>query len=169
MRAKAPTVLAVLLAGVCLLPVSVSAEMYQYRDSKGRLHFTQDIGQIPPQYRDQVERRELRRDISVTGKPSEAGRDDAARIRAMKNRSRRLERSATQRKRQMAVPAKVRQRRNANPLQGAREPKKYNKDCSDYHRTGRCRKTLTHEWRAWDRANGGNNGKPDIRRKINRR
>jgi hypothetical protein len=146
-----------------LLPgPGASAEMYKYVDSEGRMHFTQDVGQIPPEYRNQVERTELRKEINVTGRDSATG--DADRVQAMEKRARELRRAAAQRQRQQAVPAA--RRGAANPLQNAHEPRKYSKDCSDYSRTKRCRKVVTDEWRRWDAANGGNNGKPDVRRRL---
>ena len=133
--------------------------MLKYTDAQGRLHFTQDIGQVPPEYRSQVEKKVLKGHISVTG-GSDAG-SKQRRLDAIKKRSERLKsarRAATKRE---ATPAKRARARTP-------EPKKYATDCSDYTTNGRCRKTLTAEWAAWDAANGGDNGKPVTRRRIGR-
>jgi hypothetical protein len=144
-----------------------AAEMYKYIDSKGRMHFTQDIGQVPPEYRSQVERKELKKDISITGEGRGSG-GAAERATEMRDRKRRLEQQAEQRARSQrartrpaAIPPQFR-----NRLEGAPEPRKYDKDCSNQYRTGRCRKVLRPEWRSWDRANGGNNGKAVTRRSV---
>jgi clan AA aspartic protease (TIGR02281 family) len=45
-------------AALCFLlapPRSVLAEIFQWKDSQGRLHFTQDLNQVPPAYRAQAE------------------------------------------------------------------------------------------------------------------
>ena len=36
---------------------SVQAEIYQWKDEKGSIHFTEDEGTIPEKYRDQIEKR----------------------------------------------------------------------------------------------------------------
>jgi hypothetical protein len=136
--------------------------MYKYIDSKGRMHFTQDIGQVPPEYRSQVERKVLKRDISITGKGGSHAPGD--RVRDMERRSQRLERSAERRARQNRASPAARRNLGA-PLANTREPRKYDKDCSNYVRKGRCRKILRPQWQAWNDANGGNNGKPAIRRR----
>ena len=144
-----------------LVAGSVPAEMIKYTDSQGRLHFTQDISQVPPEYRNQVEKQKLGREINVTGEGGGA-QGQPARIRAMEERSRRLQRATTQnRPKPAAGPAKPK-----NVLTGAPEPNKYNRDC--YYRNGkrRCTKSLTGKWRAWDKANGGNNGKAVTRRRV---
>ncbi len=157
----------VLSVAMLWLAPAASAEMFQYVDSKGRLHFTQDIGQVPPEYRNQVERKVLKKEISITGET--AGRaaggslrpDD--RVREMERRKARLRQAAQQR---------ARNQRQANagaprpaPAKAA-EPRKYDKDCSDYNAKGRCRRILRPEWQRWNAANGGQNGKPTLRRKI---
>ena len=146
--------------GFVVAAQSALAEMYKYTDSKGRVHFTQDIGQVPPEYRSQVERKVLKRKISVTGE----GRAQAQQRAAMEKRSRQLGDRRDKALRAVAVPPRARQ--PENPLTGAPPPKKYHTDCSVYTTNGHCRKYLTREWRAWDAANGGNNGKPVIRRRI---
>lgn len=160
------TVLGVTLLCVCSSPAT--AEMYQYVDSQGRLHFTQDIGQVPPEYRDQVEKKTLRKEISVPADQPGAGGSDA-RLRAMKRRSQQLRQSADQSRRRHARPAPAsRLTTPRNPLEGAPEPHpKYITDC-EWNSRGekKCRRSLTPQWEAWNRANGGNNGKPDIRRKV---
>lgn len=37
--------------GVACLPVAVAAEIYRWTDAGGRLHFTQDLSQVPPEHR----------------------------------------------------------------------------------------------------------------------
>jgi clan AA aspartic protease (TIGR02281 family) len=38
-----------------VVPRSVGAEIFQWQDAQGRLHFTQDLNQVPPAYRAQAE------------------------------------------------------------------------------------------------------------------
>ena len=40
---------------IFLLAVSASAEIYRWTDESGRVHFTQDLGQVPARYRKQAE------------------------------------------------------------------------------------------------------------------
>ncbi len=40
-----------LLLGVACLPSGVAAEIYRWTDSEGRVHFTQDLSQVPPAHR----------------------------------------------------------------------------------------------------------------------
>ena len=131
-------------------------EMYKYTDSQGRLHFAQDLGQVPPEYRDQVERKELTREISVTG--------EVVRRDAMQKRSRALNARNVEARRRATAPRTAKP--PGNPLSGSPPPKKYRQDCSNYTANHRCRKVVTARWRAWDAANGGNNGKPVTRRRI---
>ena len=153
---------ATLIAFGLLAAAPAVAEMFQYVDSQGRLHFTQDISQVPPEYRGQVERRELKKDISVTGSETAQGSDE--RKREMAKRKRELARNAQKRRPYtdpVGIPARA-----ANPLTGAPEPRKYDKDCDGYSSAHRCDKRLTPEWQRWNQANGGANGKPVVRRKI---
>jgi hypothetical protein len=159
MRVTLPTLFALLI--VCLFVAgSASAEMYKYTDSSGRLHFTQDIGQVPPQYRNQVQEQKLGRKISVTGEG--AGKSPAHRVKAMKKRSRKLGATIA------PTPARRAERgaRAKNSLEGAPPPKKYHRECWWESGRKKCRKQLTHAWQRWDAANGGDNGKPVTRRKI---
>jgi hypothetical protein len=149
---------ALLLAS--LVAGAASAEMYKYVDSKGQLHFTQDIGQVPLEYRNQVEKKVLRKKISVTGEGDFENPD--ARVRAMKQRSRQLQRSTRHSRPKPVSPPAARK----NRLEGAAEPKKYHRECWWEGGNKRCRKWLTSGWRAWDAANGGNNGKAVTRRRI---
>lgn len=155
--------------GVTLLCVACpvgAAEMYRYVDDEGRLHFTQDVGQVPPQYRSQVEKKVLRKQISVTGEGESQPPDE--RLRAIEKRSLKLRHADQQGRRRHARPAPASARVPArDPLQGAPEPRKYTRECEWNHRGERtCRRYLTPQWQIWNRANGGDNGKPDLRRKI---
>ena len=77
------TSLPVLFVACALVAGPASAEMIKYTDSQGRLHFTQDISQVPPEYRHQVQKQELGREISVTGEGGGAqGQDDRVRAEA---------------------------------------------------------------------------------------
>ncbi len=49
-----PSVLIVL--AVCVLAVPASAEIYQYRDARGHLHFTDDIAHVPESRRAKVKK-----------------------------------------------------------------------------------------------------------------
>jgi clan AA aspartic protease (TIGR02281 family) len=40
-----------LLLGVACLPAGVAAEIYRWTDAEGRVHFTQDLSQVPPAHR----------------------------------------------------------------------------------------------------------------------
>lgn len=42
------------MAAIALFPGLASAEIYKWKDSAGRLHFSQDLGQVPPEYRSQA-------------------------------------------------------------------------------------------------------------------
>ena len=147
---------------LCFVSPPVQSEMYKYVDAKGRLHFTQDIGQVPVEYRDQVEKKVLQREISVTGEGG--GRSEAERVNAIKQRSRKL-RHTTPQVRPRANPVDA----PKNRLAGAPEPNKYDRHCWWRGNERRCKKTLTNAWRAWDAANGGNNGAAVTRRKVGSR
>lgn len=149
------------VAGVSLVVAGIPAraEMYKYVDSKGRLHFTQDIGQVPPEYRHQVEKKVLERDISVTGE-GEFG-DNAKRLAEIKKRSSELKRIVRPVRPAAAPPAK-----SQNRLTGAPEPNKYDRECWWRGNQKRCKKWVTREWLAWNAANGGDNGKAVTRWKI---
>lgn len=45
--------------GALLIAGSIRAEIYEWTDQQGRLHFAQDLNQVPPQYRSQAEREAL--------------------------------------------------------------------------------------------------------------
>jgi predicted aspartyl protease len=47
-----------LLTGMLCLPVEVRADIYKYVDKNGTTHFVDDLGKVPPEYRDQVTVRE---------------------------------------------------------------------------------------------------------------
>jgi hypothetical protein len=157
------TVVILGLLGTLALAPPALGEMYKYTDSKGRLHFTQDIGQVPPEYRDQVERKVLEREISVTGSGGQETRDQRT---AIEKRSRQLGAHAQARRRRAVKVQSASPRPPANALTGAPEPEKYRRDCSNYTANHRCRNYVTGAWRAWDAANGGNNGKPVTRRRV---
>ena len=158
--------LGLLIAALLLIgALPAAAEMYKYIDSKGRMHFTQDIGQVPPEYRNQVERKVLKKDISITGEGRGQGNSEE-RMREMRHRKKRLQQDSRQRARKQRAASAPAKRAARNRLEGAPEPRKYDKDCSNHYIDGRCRRTLRPQWQAWDRANGGNNGKPVIRRRV---
>ena len=63
------TRLCVLLIIASIMTVSMdvaSAEVYRYTDSKGRLHFVDDISKVPKKYRRQLENPKPLADVSVT-------------------------------------------------------------------------------------------------------
>jgi len=150
-----------LLLACLLVAGPATAGMLKYTDSQGRLHFVQDIGQVPPEYRSQVEKQPLKRDISVTH-PGRGAPED--RIEAMEERSRRLEKASRARQTRPASPPAAPKDR----LAGAPEPDKYERDCWWQDGRKKCRRTLTEAWKAWDEANGGENGKAVTRRKVGR-
>ncbi len=154
------------LACLALAPVA-QAEMYKYVDRQGRMHFTQDIGQVPPEYRAQVERKVLKKEISITGEGRGAPGDED-RVRAMEKRKRKLEHAARKRNRKAGRASAPAVRRNRHPLEGAPEPRKYDRECDWNYSTHqkRCRRILRDDWRRWDQANGGQNGKRAIRRRV---
>lgn len=154
-------VLPVILLACAFVAGSVSAEMLKYTDSDGRLRFVQDISQVPPEYRHQVQKQRLGREISVTGGAS-APTDRQQRVEEMERRSRRLK--AATRARRPAPPAAPAAPKNH--LVGAPEPVKYHRECWWQGSRKKCTKTLTAAWQRWDAANGGDNGKPVTRRKI---
>ena len=43
-----------LLAAILFFPFAVGAEIYKYVDKNGTIHFVDDLGKVPPEYRDQV-------------------------------------------------------------------------------------------------------------------
>ncbi len=54
LRCQLPILLVLCLAGL-LLAEAGSAEIYKWKDGQGRLHFAQDLSQVPAQYRRQAE------------------------------------------------------------------------------------------------------------------
>jgi clan AA aspartic protease (TIGR02281 family) len=44
-----------LVLSIFLLAAPAAAEIYRWTDENGRVHFTQDLGQVPPRYRKQAE------------------------------------------------------------------------------------------------------------------
>jgi hypothetical protein len=157
MRAFLP---ALLLACAWLAAPAIAGGMLKYTDSQGRMHFVQDIGQVPPEYRNQVEKQALR-EISVTGEGGEQSQDE--RVKAMQQRARKLERATN---RSTPPPTRLPTEEKAHPLAGAPEPVKYDRECwwdGDRHR---CKKHLRADWQVWNQANGGQHGKAVTRRKL---
>ena len=60
---KLSTVIAALL--LIAFAWTVQAEIYQYTDTKGALHFVDDISKVPKKYRNQTRNAKPMRDISV--------------------------------------------------------------------------------------------------------
>jgi aspartyl protease family protein len=42
---------------LCLAPFAAAGEIYQWTDDEGRIHYTQDLSQVPPRHRSQAELR----------------------------------------------------------------------------------------------------------------
>ena len=55
-----------LVLWLCLAPFTAAGEIYQWTDAEGRIHYTQDLNQVPPRHRSQAELR--------AAAPREAGR-----------------------------------------------------------------------------------------------
>jgi predicted aspartyl protease len=51
-------VVLLLLTGLLCFPFEVRADIYKYVDKNGTTHFVDDLGKVPPEYRDQVTIRE---------------------------------------------------------------------------------------------------------------
>ncbi len=51
-------VVLLLLTGLLCFPFEVRADIYKYVDKNGTTHFVDDLGKVPPEYRDQVTVRE---------------------------------------------------------------------------------------------------------------
>ncbi len=55
---------AIVLWTISSTSFSLSAEIYRWTDEKGSVHFTDDLSNIPPSYRNQVEKKEFNGDLS---------------------------------------------------------------------------------------------------------
>ncbi len=56
LRSAIASALIVLSAGFLMMPIPVRSEFYRYVDKDGKIHYVDDIGRIPPEYRDGLKR-----------------------------------------------------------------------------------------------------------------
>jgi glutaredoxin len=54
---------------LCLSGMTAYAEVYHYTDSKGAVHFVDDISRVPEQYRGQMKNAQALPDVNVVGRP----------------------------------------------------------------------------------------------------
>ena len=88
-----------LLAGILLFPFAVRADIYKYVDKNGTTHFVDDLGKVPPEYRDQVTVREDK----PKGPPSQGETPKAVEKKGVtpeEERTRRIQESLEEKKRQ---------------------------------------------------------------------
>lgn len=55
-------ILSVYISLGLVVPSTALAEFYKYRDESGKTHFVDDIGKIPPRFRDDLETYEEKQD-----------------------------------------------------------------------------------------------------------
>jgi uncharacterized protein YfcZ (UPF0381/DUF406 family) len=75
----------VLTIGFLMIPFSIHAEVYQWIDDKGTIHFTDDYNNVPSSYREQ-KKVEIRRDIQEEGTPLEPQKDKGEQVEAYRYR-----------------------------------------------------------------------------------
>jgi len=75
----------VLTIGFLMIPFLICAEVYQWIDDKGTIHFTDDYSNVPSSYREQ-KKVEIRRDIQEGGTPFEPQRDKGEQAEAYRYR-----------------------------------------------------------------------------------
>jgi uncharacterized protein YfcZ (UPF0381/DUF406 family) len=75
----------VLTIGFLMIPFSIHAEVYQWTDDKGTIHFTDDYSNVPSSYREQ-KKVEIRRDIQEEGTPLEPERNKGEQVEAYRYR-----------------------------------------------------------------------------------
>lgn len=63
------TPLFILVAMIVLPLIAGSQEIYQWVDEKGTVHFTDDFGQIPEKYQDQVKKKKAPQEAAPTAPP----------------------------------------------------------------------------------------------------
>lgn len=88
-----------LLTGMLCFPFAVRADIYKYVDKNGTTHFVDDLGKVPPEYRDQVTVREEKPE----GPPSERATPQAVETKGEtpeEARTRRMQESLEEKKRQ---------------------------------------------------------------------
>jgi hypothetical protein len=61
--------LLILIGLMLYYAVSWGQEIYQWKDEKGNLHFTDDISQVPERYRDQVQKKKVPEEPSPLPRP----------------------------------------------------------------------------------------------------
>jgi clan AA aspartic protease (TIGR02281 family) len=83
----------VVAAGLLLLATPSAGEIFRWKDEQGRLHFAQDLNQVPPRYRSQAQGRALREGEGPTIQRYEA---TPAAPRPLRSRSRASERAQGQ-------------------------------------------------------------------------
>ena len=81
---------------LALAPLAAAAEIYQWTDEQGRVHYTQDLDQVPARHRSQAELRALA--------PHEAGRLQTYSQPAAPDPGERVSRAATAARARARVP-----------------------------------------------------------------
>jgi predicted aspartyl protease len=98
-------VIFVLLMGMLFSPFEVCADIYKYVDKNGTTHFVDDLGKVPPEYRDQVTVREEKPE----GPPPEGETPTAVEKKGEtpeEERTRRMQESLEEKKKQEEVQAR---------------------------------------------------------------
>ena len=122
---------------------SAAAEMYRWVDEKGELHFTSNLNQVPPAYRNRTTA--PREDAGSTLNVAPAIDDPAVQTQT-DQRLHHLRRGNASRG---APPAKARapvDEGEANASSAAAAPRKYDRDCQHPGGNGRCKSQLNPDW-----------------------
>jgi hypothetical protein len=125
------------------------AEVYRWVDENGELHFTGDLNQVPPRYRNRATAPLTDEKSTLNVTPQEAAPDPGSpreeRLRAL----RRLNAQGA------AAPSKAQPRRipgdpAPKPEKAQPTPRKYERDCDNRNASGRCHSKLNPEWVQWN-------------------
>ena len=65
-------IILLLSAAMLFFPFAVRADIYKYVDKNGTTHFVDDLGKVPPEYRNQVTVREEKPEVTTEGETSPA-------------------------------------------------------------------------------------------------
>ena len=73
-----PIALMILFCGIFIIPAEVRSEFYKYVDKDGKIFYVDDLGKVPPEYRDQIKVYKEKYDYLPEDERSNARSEDRA-------------------------------------------------------------------------------------------
>jgi hypothetical protein len=145
-----------LVTSIAVTPAA--AELYRWVDEKGELHFTSNLNQVPPAYRDRTTapREDERSTLNVAPAASDPDQHSQRDRRIRKLRRTNKSHSASR-----AKPRSVDEGEEAR-APAAAAPRKYDRNCQRRGGNGRCHSQLNPDWVRWNQEqNAGAAGAED--------